>query len=219
MNIKDAYKLIDKYAKAGNVTAKGTPGEVIILELCKKFLASNKGYLLHSYKHPYMCNPQGEVYLGNIKQANGVPYNVSSPSFTDEIDVTLITEHRVFIIEVKARQGTWKIDDIWMRQSGKPLDESLLAQTEKHAQHIYHMIYEYLPDGDPDYIVPVLVFVDKATIKDERSLENKVYLPVAIANTFRSTLLTRNMPGEYKLDIEKIYQQFLNNGKAEAVYK
>ena len=200
--------------KLRNVKDKGNLGEDAVLNLCLAIKRSCGGILIQSFEYPYASNKQGKNYIGNIKYENGkyVEYTEGG-SLRDEIDILLITNYRIFPIEVKSYKCHIKVYDHWMDRDNngpgspkgmQPVDKSPVAQAEKHARHLYHQIYEVLPDGRPDYIVPIVCFVDKCTVEDSRTGKMQTYLPVTILNTVRAKIFEYNTPLKYRLDLEAI---------------
>lgn len=191
---------------------KGTQGEIAILEILKSYQQSRGGVIYHSFSYPYASNRYGKNYPGNIyrDKVSGKFTTVDGNASTkDEIDLLYITRYRIFVIEVKARGGTWKLDD-WARQNSRICEKYPIAQTEKHCRHLYHHIYEYIPEQNTNYIVPMTVFVDKAKVIDTRPKEMKDYILVSVANNFKAKLVSRDLPLKYELNIEAIKNKLLN---------
>lgn len=206
-NMRNAGKLMD-------IKGKGDLGEDAVLNLCLEFKRGCNGILIQSFQYPYASNREGKNYIGNIKYENGEYFEVTDrQGLEDEIDILLITPYRIFPIEVKAYKANIQIYDHWMKRDnngpGKPkgmieVDKSPVAQAEKHARHLYHQLSPVLPDGQPSYIVPIVCFVDKSVIDDDRSAANQAYLPVTILNTLVSTLSKYNVPLRYGLDLDAV---------------
>jgi hypothetical protein len=196
---------------------KGTFGEQAVIAVVQEYQGIRGGTIIHSFMYKYASNRQGINYPGNIhREADGSFKTIDGYSNTnDEIDIVYITPYRIFAIEAKARSGTWKIDDLWCLQQSTPVDKSPLAQAEKHARHLYHSIYEYLPDGNPNYIVPMTVFVDKARVMDSRSSDQKFYLPVTIVNTLKKKIRDYDTPLKYELDTVGLMKKMMLMGKGQ----
>ena len=205
-NMRAAGKIMD-------IKMKGNLGEEAVFKLCLTIKRQYGGILIQSFEYPYASNKQNKNYTGNIKYEGGkfVEYT-DKKGLKDEIDILLITPYRIFPIEVKSYHAKIKIYDHWMDRTNsghgasgmQKVDKSPIAQAEKHARHLYHQIYEVLPDGIPNYIVPIVCFVDRCTVDDSRSDKMQGYLPVTILNTLRSTLYDYNQPLKYLLDLEAI---------------
>lgn len=223
-NIDNILANMRQAGKVMNVKEKGNLGEDAVLDLCLGIKRACNGILVQSFAYPYASNAQGKNYTGNIKLENGkyVEYT-DQAGLKDEIDILLITPYRIFPIEVKSYKAHIKIYDHWMDRDNNgpskpkgmlPVDKSPVAQAEKHARHLYHQIYEVLPDGQPAYIVPIVCFVDKCTVEDNRSPANQQYLPVSILNTLRQTIYANNTPLKYQLDLDALRRR-LNAIKTE----
>lgn len=216
---KSINQLLKEMREAGKIAAtnKGPIGEAVVMNKCHEIRSKLGGLLYESFAYPYQSNRQNVPYLGNIKYDNGQFYSIDEKSdgstLTDEIDVLYITPYRVFPIEVKAYAAKMKIDSKWMTKNGSPVDKSPLTQSEKHARHLYHAIAPALPSGEPRYIVPFVVFVDKCQIDDGRTPEEMYYMPVCTINNFKRVLLEHNTPLQYNLDLEAIKKQ-LNRVKS-----
>lgn len=214
MNVDSAFKLMHKNRNIAKL--KGDAGEDILLALCQKFTKNRRGCkIIHSYKHQYYTDSSGFTLWGNIKYKDGEYVTIEKPSYVDEIDVVLITPFRIFVIECKARSGTWNIFDHWVKQGSTMTDKSPICQAEKHARHLYPNIHEYLPDGNPDYIIPLTVFVDKAKIVDKRSKEFKYYIKALTANRFLATLKELNTPLDYLIDIDQLINYMKDIGEGD----
>lgn len=200
--VDEAYKLLNKVR--GNSKEKGNAGEDIALAIAKKFQQKVDCAIFHSYSYPYQIMKSGRPYQGNLFWVNGKYEHKTDASYPDEIDILVVTDLRIFAIEVKARTGKWTIDDEWVSQNNKKDEKSVVIQAEKHARHFYHFINELLPEGVENYIVPVIVFVDKAKIIDRRTYEFKENVNVVIANTLLEWLFENNSPLAYKLNKPRI---------------
>jgi hypothetical protein len=62
-------------------------------------------------------------------------------------------------------------------------------------------LYPVLPDGSPDYIQPVVVFADKGTLRDNRSEEQRTYIPAVTMDRLKSTLTELDRPLDYSIDL------------------
>ncbi len=215
----DINAILAKMRKAGKMEdnkSKGNLGEDAVLALCleRKNHVGN-GLLYQSFSYPYQTDKNGVCYTGNIvrDQTTGEFTEFTRDTLYDEIDVLYITPYRVFPIEVKS-YGKARLDvsDLWFARNGQFVTKSPIAQAEKHARHLYHAIYEVLPDGDPKYVKPIVCFVDNCRLRQERTQYFTDYVPVCILNNFLATIQKYNTPLEYNLDLSAIERK-LNNVK------
>ena len=120
--------------------------------------------------------------MGNIKLEDGkyVEYTDAKNGriLEDEIDILYITPYRIIPIEVKAYHANLKVYDNWMDKQGTPVDKYPITQAEKHARHLYHALVDVIPDGRPEYIRPIVCFVDRCKLDDRRERILNTY-PVA----------------------------------------
>lgn len=210
--------ILQDMRKAGKVSDwkdKGNAGEQAVLQVCLELQRKIGGLIYHSYQYPYQSDTSGKIYTGNIKLENGkyVEYTESKRALEDEIDVLFVTDYRVFVIEVKSYHAKIEVYDHWLKKNGTEVDKSPILQTEKHCRHLYHAMSYVLPDGNPNYIVPLCCFVDRCTVTDNRSPEFERYIPICILNNLKSTLMSLNTPLDYNLDLEEIKRK-LNEKKS-----
>lgn len=210
--------ILQDMRKAGKVSDwkdKGNAGEQAVLQVCLELQRKIGGLIYHSYQYPYQSDTSGKIYTGNIKLENGkyVEYTESKRALEDEIDVLFVTDYRVFVIEVKSYHAKIEVYDHWLKKNGTEVDKSPILQTEKHCRHLYHAISYVLPDGNPNYIVPLCCFVDRCTVTDNRSPEFERYIPICILNNLKSTLMSLNTPLDYNLNLEEIKRK-LNEKKS-----
>lgn len=192
--------------RASGAIEKGALGEDAVWSLlCNR---PNKCLLYNSVRYPYQTDRNGVVYLGNIKYDNGEFYDISNEDNEDEIDCVYITRFKIFLIEVKSYHAK-RIDvyDHWINRVDAPMDKSPVAQAEKHARHFYHAVYDVIPDGDPNYIVPVVCFVDRTLLRDARSSHFKTYVPVCTLNSLNKVINKYNQPLKYELSFKDIKQR------------
>jgi len=213
-SINDVLKNMRAAGKVQDMKEKGDLGEEAVLAICyERKEKAGKGLLYQSFMYPYQTSATGVCYTGNIKYENGQFVEYTKDSINDEIDVLYITPYRVFPIEVKSYNArTLDVYEHWFNRGSTPVDKSPIAQAEKHARHLYHVIYDVLPDGNPEYIKPIVCFVDKCRVRDDRSPYFVDYVPVCILNNLLSTINRYNVPLEYNLDLEQIENK-LNNIK------
>jgi len=186
--------------------AKGAAGEAAALDVVHEYRSLRGGILKSGFMYPYASNRQNQVYLGNIfyDEEKGSYYDMTR-QLNDEIDILYISHYRIFPIEVKAyTDSSIVLTDQWMMRRKKPVEKSPLAQAEKHARHLYHQLYDVIPEGDPSYIKPLVCFVASATVDDQRSNIMQFYLPATILNTLQRTLSDFDTPGKYTLDLAMI---------------
>lgn len=213
-NVDQILANMRQAGKLRNIKEKGNLGEDAVLDLCLGIKRASNGILIQSFEYPYASDRSGKNYTGNIKFEDGkyVEYT-DIKGLHDEIDVLLVTATRIFPIEVKSYKANIKVYDHWMDRDNngpsmpkgmQPTDKSPLAQAEKHARHLYHQLYPVLPEGRADYILPIVCFVDKCTIDDDRDPRNQIYLPVCVLNNLRQTIYQYNSPLKYGLDLEAV---------------
>lgn len=208
-NINSILKTMRAEGKLQNMKGKGDAGEDAVLQLILERHRHTGGLVFQSFKYPYQQNRQGKTYLGNIKLEDGkyVEYTDAKNGriLEDEIDILYITPYRIIPIEVKAYHANLKVYDNWMDKQGTPVDKSPITQAEKHARHLYHALVDVIPDGRPEYIRPIVCFVDRCKLDDRR--ENIQYLPCCILNNLKKTVIGVNSPLRYNLDIEHIHRK------------
>ena len=205
----DINKILARMRKSGklqDMKGKGDAGEDAVLNICLERQRRRGGLLYQSFEYPYQSNKEGKVYTGNIKWEDDEyrEYTETKRQLYDEIDVLYITDYRVFAIEVKAYHAKIDITNEWMTKNGVKVDKSPIAQAEKHARHLYHAICDVLPDGKPQYIIPICCFVDRCTITDNRSDKMSYYIPITILNTFKKKIIEYDTPLDYNLDLPAI---------------
>lgn len=205
-SINDVLSNMRKAGKVQDHRSKGDLGEDSVLMVCyERKQAAGIGLLYQSYKYPYQSNRSGVVYTGNVKYENGQFVEYTKDTLDDEIDVLYITPYRIFPIEVKSYHARFlDVYEHWFNKNSQPVDKSPIMQAEKHARHLYHAIYDVLPDGDPSYIQPIVCFVDRCRVRDDRSDHFRNYVPVCILNNLMRTLNAYNKPLMYNLDLNMI---------------
>ena len=205
-SINDVLADMRKAGKVSDMKSKGNLGEEAVLAICydRKQKVGN-GLLYQSFMYPYQTSRGGTCYTGNIKYENNEFVEYTDDSINDEIDVLYVTPYRIFAIEVKSYHAR-KLDvyEHWFNRNGTPETKSPIAQAEKHVRHLYHAIYVVLPDGNPNYIVPLVCFVDKCKVRDDRSQHFIDYVPVCILNNLLQTINKYNTPLAYNLDLSAI---------------
>ena len=195
--------------KLGDYKAKGAAGEAAVMDIMHDYRNRRGGLLYQGFMYPYASDRSGKLYLGNIF------WNEETQEFTDvtrqvndEIDVLFISHYRIFAIEVKSYHIKKAVlTNQWMTREGKKVDKAPTAQAEKHARHLYHQLYEVLPDGDPRYIIPLVCFVDRVEkeFDDQRDSDHQLYMPVCPINQLQSTILDRDFSDTgYTLDLDAI---------------
>ena len=174
--------------RTGDVKNKGNQGELAAFAVCEKFYQKYGGLLYHSYAYK-----TDKSLPGNVKRNGNSLYIENLGEFT-EIDILYVSPFRVFPIEVKsyrANQITLTDDGI---SGAAHNDKSPVHQNEMHARHLLSGIFEALPDGDENYIVPIVVFVDRCKLVDKRSKWQREYIPKATLNKFADVLSANNTP-------------------------
>ncbi len=185
-------------------TGKGSYGEQAVFKICEQFYQREGGILYHSYTYRV-----DETKAGNIKKdENGKPY-VENLGSSTEIDVLYVSPYRLYAIEVKA----YKAKHITLTDDGisgcYKTDKSPVHQNEMHMRHLYAELFMGLPKGNTDYCTPLVCFVDKCTVEDNRSDWQKQYIPVTVLNGLRPFIKATDKPIENRLDLNTI-QRILN---------
>ena len=194
---------------AGKVTdykAKGNAGELAAVDVVHAYYMQRGGILRHGFMYPYATNHASQMYLGNIFwDEEQKKYTTISRKSNDEIDILYISHFNIIPIEVKAyHDKSILIKDDWMWRRNQKVDKSPIAQVEKHARHLYHQLYDVIPNGDSKYIRPVVCFVDECSVNDKRSPSMMQYIPVCVLDGLKSTLCKIDVQGAYTLDLEMI---------------
>lgn len=192
----------------GDARKKGTPGERAALAALKRYKnLCRPSVIIHSFAYPYAKGEAGNIHLDD----NGnLDFTTDRGQGQEEIDLVFITTRRVFLIEVKTyKRDNIKLTDLWEFYKG-PVKKSVQSQTEKHARHFYYNFYEYFPDGKKEYIVPVIVFIDRCKVKDERSMKQKEAMPACILNNLNKIISVYDTPLQYAIDIDALLGAMLN---------
>ena len=213
-SINDVLRDMRNAGTLQDMRQKGDLGEEAVLAICyDRKEKAGAGLLYQSFMYPYQTDRSGKCYVGNIKYEDGQFKEYTRETINDEIDVLYITPYRVFVIEVKSYKArSLDVYEHWFNRGSTPVDKSPIMQAEKHARHLYHAIYDVLPEGDPRYIQPLVCFVDKCRVRDDRSQHFIDYVPVCILNNLLSTINKYNTPLEYNLALDQIEAK-LNNVK------
>ena len=177
-------------------TGKGTFGEQAVFKICEDFYLNEGGILVHSYSYRV-----DKSLAGNIKRGDNGKFYIENLGDLTEIDILYVSKFKVFPIEVKAyRAKEIRLDDEGIYGCYKT-DKSPIHQNEMHCRHFYSHIFKNLPNGSTEYIVPIVCFVDKAQLIDNRSEWQKNYIKACTLNQLRELLIAKNVPGEYMLDL------------------
>lgn len=213
-SLNDVLRDMRKAGKLQNMKLKGDLGEESVLAILNERKSKvGNGLLYQSFQYPYQTTRSGVCYTGNIKYEDGKFVEYTRDSINDEIDVLYVTSYRVFAIEVKSYSARClDVYEHWFNRDSTPVDKSPITQAEKHARHLYHAIYDVLPDGNPKYIQPLVCFVDRCKLRDDRSQHFMDYVPACILNNLLATVNKYNTPLEYNLDISAIEKK-LNDVK------
>ena len=195
--------------RLSDVRKKGELGEAAVMDIMHHYRTKRGGLLYQGFMYPYASNRQGQLYLGNIFwDADNQKYFDVTKQVNDEIDILYVSPNRIFAIEVKSyHMKKAVLDNRWLVRDGAKVDKSPPCQAEKHARHLYHQLYDVLPDGDPRYIVPIVVFVDRVHqgFEDNRSPDFVFYMPVIGINSLQKTIIDCDYPvTEYTLDLPMI---------------
>ena len=208
-SINETLRKMREAGKIQDYKVKGTLGEDAVFDICS---ARNEDFFLyHSVLYPYQSTRAGKIYTGNIKYEDGQFKEYTDKSIDDEIDVLYITKFRIFVIEVKAYHArNIDIYDHWVNKNGSPMEKSPVTQAEKHARHLYHVLYDVIPDGNPDYIIPMCCFVDNCTLRDDRSEYFINYIPCCVLNNLNEIISYYNIPMEYNINLEEVNRKLKN---------
>lgn|GEM_PF-3594871 len=203
--LNDMSKLRGREAGAG----KGAIGEAAalqILALYKKRIG-RRCVLIQSYAYPHASNIEGNIKLN---PDGCFIHEPGKPGTDDEIDIVMVTDYRIFLIEVKAYSGKIKVNDIWTHHANQWDEKSAICQAEKHGRHFYHSFYDILPDGEHDYIKLITAFTGSCVIEDTRTM-NKNYIPIAIANDINRIISIYDKPGKYGIDVDAVIKKMLES--------
>lgn len=182
--------------RGSSQTGKGSFGEQAVFQICEQFYQRDGGILIHSYSYKV-----DKSLAGNIKRGDNGQLYIENLGDITEIDVLYVSKFRVFPIEVKAyRAKEIRLDDAGIYGCYKT-DKSPVHQNEMHCRHLYPHIFRALPDGNTEYIVPLVCMVDKAKIIDERSDWQKDYIKLCILNNLEQTIRQNNTPLQYQLNL------------------
>lgn len=211
-SINQKMKQMRAAGKVMDVKAKGAIGEAIVMDVVHEIRTKRGGILKQGFMYPYASNSAGKIYLGNIFFDEATQkFQDITRQLNDEIDVLYVSNFRIYVIEVKSYHAKKiLIDSKWFYREGKPVDKSPLAQAEKHARHLYHQLYEYIPHGNPNYIVPIVCLVDESQWDDQRSDAQEYYLPVIGRSEITKTIMKYEYPpdnSEFTLDLPAIEQR------------
>mgnify|MGYP002068700770 FL=1 len=205
--MKDTAEInnILKQMKEQTPTNKGSYGEQAVFKICEKLYQTGGGVLYHSYEYP--VDPARE---GNIKRS-GTKLYIENLGTVTEIDVLLVTPYRVFPIEVKAYKAKKIVLTDDSIDGCSVTDKSPVHQNEMHCRHLYSFLFKSLPDGATEYIIPIVVFVDKCELIDRRSTWQKQYIKATILDRLETVINSCNIPGAYRLDLKSIEQTLKDN--------
>lgn len=201
--------------------SKGNQGEDAVLAIMHEYYLKRGGLLYQSFTYPYASNSHSQVYLGNIFRRNDGTYIDVTKQFNDEIDILYVSPYRIFPIEVKAYHAKMEMSIDGLKKNGSiqyeknertgdMLHKNPLWQAEKHARHLYHNIYDVIPDGNPYYIQPIVCFADRCELSDTRTPEGKFYLPVTILNYLKQCIMDCDTPMNYRLDLAAIEKKLVS---------
>ena len=201
--LRDMSKLRGREAGAG----KGDMGEAAIMQILKlhKKRLGRRCVIMQSYAFPYAPNIEGNIKLGSDGSFMHEP---GKEGTNDEIDIVMLTDYRIFLIEVKAYSGKILINDIWTHHANKWDEKSAICQTEKHGRHFYHSFFDVIPEGAHEYIKLITVFTGSCDIEDRRTM-NRDYIPIAVANDINKTLHTHDKQGKYNIDVDTVIKMML----------
>lgn len=202
---------------------KGTAGELAVLYALEEYKQKHKISLFQSYSYVLPLDPNGNkiptnMFLINSDNVRSNPdaYNQldsdgkiairvdTNAGEIDEIDIIAITQFRIFLIEVKSYKNKLELFDYWEKYNSSYDTKGILGQTEKHARCFYNLIYQYLPNGNPNYIIPIVCIPDIGKIIDNRSADYRKKYPVVILNELVKSIHKRNTVLHARLNTEEI---------------
>ncbi len=186
-------------------TGKGSYGEQAVFKICEQFYQKEGGILYHSYTFRV-----DNTKPGNIKKNDQGGLYIENLGSSTEIDVLYVSPYRVYAIEVKA----YKAKKIVLTDDGitgcYKTDKSPVHQNEMHMRHLYSELFMGLPGGETMYNIPLVCFVDKCTINDNRSDWQKQYIPITVLNQLGKFIKQTNKFIGKRLDLNTI-QRILND--------
>ncbi len=205
--VNDALKKMHSHS----ATEKGSYGEVAVFKICESLYQKEGGILIWSYAFR-----TDKELAGNIKKENGRLFIERTGDMT-EIDVLYVSRYRVFPIEVKA----YRANTITLRDDSisgcNVTHKSPVHQNEMHARHMYSHIFKSLPEGNPDYIIPIVCMVDKTTLVDDRSDWQREYIKACVLNQLYGIIIELNKPMNYQINLvamDKVLREaMVSNGK------
>lgn len=198
MGFKDDVNGFLKQMRDVGGTSKGEYGEGAVFSICEELYQKRGGILIHSYEYK-----TDSKLPGNVKRNDNGLYIENLSGFT-ELDVLYVSPYNIFPIEVKAYKAKEitltddKIDGCFKT------DKSPIHQNEMHCRHLYSYLYRALPNGETKYVKPIVCFVDKCSVIDDRSDWQREYIYVAILNTLKELILSLDTPNEYKLNLSLV---------------
>lgn len=206
--LNDMTKLRGREAGVG----KGEIGEAAAIQILTlyKNRIGRRCVIIQSYAYPYVSNVEGNIKLS---PEGDFIHEPGKPGTDDEIDIVMITDYRIFLIEVKSYSGKIKVNDIWTHHANHWDEKSAICQAEKHGRHFYHSFYDVLPDGEHEYIKLITVFTGSCVIEDART-KNKTYIPIAIANDINRVISTFDKPGKHCIDVDAVVRRMVENKSA-----
>jgi hypothetical protein len=210
-DIKQQFKTFLKMKKYMTPEEKGAAGEELAISIVRRFPKKVGGFMIAGYKFPYAKKKNGDEYPGNLVLNNGRLVSYEYPKTPrrnhDEIDLLVVTKYSIIVIECKAYGSSSGIQlyDHWWKYDGSGTENKYpLGQCEKHCRHLYHQLWDLLPQGQPSYIKPLVVFVDRQRVKDLRSPEMQRKIHLATANTLLREVYRLSKASNYYLNTEAI---------------
>ena len=139
-------------------------------------------YMFREFKK---YNPQAPCYIHNgVILQKGTIKNV-----TNEIDTLIITNRRIFVIEVKSYYGNLVVDTTGTIVTAKGLKQDPLKQNEAHCNAVYNNTCEFLPNKQPAYIVPIVCIFSNCTITDKREPMFRAKYPIVTIEHLLNTVI------------------------------
>ena len=186
---------------------KGDMGEDAVLHILKlyKKRIGRRCVIFQSYTYPYAPNVKGNIKL---TPEGSFVHEPGKNGTKDEIDIIMLTDNRIFLIEVKAYSGKILVNDIWTYHANHWDEKSAICQAEKHGRHFYHSFYDVIPEGEQGYIKLITVFTGLCDVEDKRTI-NQNYIPLAVANDINKTVHHLDIPDKYHIDVDAVVERML----------
>lgn len=217
---KRALNSVLSKMRKSDVKAKGELGELACMLVLEDYASQlNKYALFNSYT--FLTDPTipGNLFIDGDSLTIKKDGKVNNMTHT-EIDVVLLTEFRIFVIEVKSYKAKKIVVTDKSIKGVMSRKKSPIHQNEMHCRQLYPKIAKALPYGDPSYLTQVTCFVDNAKVVVECSDFVREYSNVSILNSLRRIVSENNTPiNSARLDIQSVYNAIKNAGSQQKSLK